>query len=277
MAEAAGLVLGAAGLLGLFSSCVECFELVESGLSYAKDHALLSIKYDVEKTRLLIWGHAAGLFRTEGPYRNSLDKKWINDVVEKILLQIKVLFGDTADLMSKYGLEPIEDDILIEDGGRKMATKNLFKSFSQHLEVFQEKVNRQQKQESIVRKARWAIRDRKKFKELVDNIRELIDGLRDVTPDVQQKESIMVKEDMSVIDDPEDLRLINVACSNSNPEWSDVATVCIKASSNLGDLHHHVDTWMNNLSAGEGSEVASQGCEVVESSYHGQCGPSKLP
>jgi len=37
MAEAAGLVLGAVGVVGLFTTCIECFDIVIKGKNFSEE------------------------------------------------------------------------------------------------------------------------------------------------------------------------------------------------------------------------------------------------
>jgi hypothetical protein len=41
MAEAAGLVLGVLGVAGLFSTCIECFDIVVAGKNFSEDYEQL--------------------------------------------------------------------------------------------------------------------------------------------------------------------------------------------------------------------------------------------
>ena len=253
----AGLVLGAASIFSLISTCLQCFELIESSRTYAEEHTLLSIKYEVEKTLFLIWGDAAGLSRSEGTYKNSLDKCFIRPVVEKILIQIKVLFNETSELKSKYGLKLIEDeDVIINESKMAVTTQNVT-AFNQHLIAFQKKVDKQQRMEDIAQKARWAIRDHKNFQKLVNYIRELNDGLRDITPDLRNTESNMLRKDISDVEDPGDLRLIEEACAGSNPDWCEAASLCIEASDRSSTGRDRVSEWINALPS-ENNAVSSQ-------------------
>ena len=56
--EVAGLAIGVAGLSGLFSACVDCFELVQRGRYLGKDFLLLETKFTNQRLRLITWGRA---------------------------------------------------------------------------------------------------------------------------------------------------------------------------------------------------------------------------
>jgi hypothetical protein len=58
MAEAISLVLG---VTSMFSTCIDCFRLVNTARLTDEDLAILLVKLDLQKTRLWIWGDEVGL------------------------------------------------------------------------------------------------------------------------------------------------------------------------------------------------------------------------
>jgi hypothetical protein len=61
MAEAFGIFAGAAGLAGLFTPCIECFEYIQFGRSFGQDYERSLVKLDVVRLRLSRWGVSVGL------------------------------------------------------------------------------------------------------------------------------------------------------------------------------------------------------------------------
>lgn len=61
MAEVFGIIAGAAGLAGLFTPCVECFEYIQLGRRFGKDYEACQIKLDIVALRLSRWGVLVGL------------------------------------------------------------------------------------------------------------------------------------------------------------------------------------------------------------------------
>src|SRR3954452_10528420 len=55
MAEAAGLVVGAVSVAGLFTNCVDCFEYVQMGRNFGKNYQRSLLRVDVVKLRLSRW------------------------------------------------------------------------------------------------------------------------------------------------------------------------------------------------------------------------------
>lgn len=64
MAEVAGLVTGFVGLAGLFSTCVDCFKLIQVYRSRQDDFDTLQTMLDNQQFPLLAWGRACGFMDT---------------------------------------------------------------------------------------------------------------------------------------------------------------------------------------------------------------------
>jgi hypothetical protein len=65
MAEAAGLVLSAVALAGLFNNAVECFEYVKLGQAFEMDFTTIQMNLAIAQIRLSRWGKALGLDQVE--------------------------------------------------------------------------------------------------------------------------------------------------------------------------------------------------------------------
>ncbi|KAG8533583.1 uncharacterized protein KY384_001323 [Bacidia gigantensis] len=256
MAEAAGLALGAIGLAGLFSSCLECLNLLETGKGYSRDLSLLCVKYKVEKTRLLIWGESAGIFQDQESYNNSLDKVWIKSVVEEILQQLKLLLNDGSVLKSNYGLQKITG--ANEQGLEVDRPRGLDDSFESRFQKLSLSLAQTQKRAGTVDKVRWAVKDKRKFTELVDHVRQLVDGLIEITPDLQPRQREKVQEDISVLKDPEDLRLIQEACSASHPDWSEAASDAAETHSISAERRILIAQWLERSESFASNLMSSQ-------------------
>ena len=61
MTDIAGLAVGVAGA---WKTCVQIFDIVDSGRKYGMEYELLRVKLEVERIRLLTWGDAASSTRS---------------------------------------------------------------------------------------------------------------------------------------------------------------------------------------------------------------------
>jgi len=62
----AGLTLSAVSVAALFTTCVECFNIVVSAREFSRDYELLCTELSLQKLRLLLWGESVGLASRQG-------------------------------------------------------------------------------------------------------------------------------------------------------------------------------------------------------------------
>lgn len=56
-----GLSIGVVALASLFSTCLECFKVINLGYNFSRDVEILMTKLESHKLIFSIWGHAVGL------------------------------------------------------------------------------------------------------------------------------------------------------------------------------------------------------------------------
>lgn len=246
MVDPVGVVLGVAGLAGLFSTCVQCFELVHLGRAYAKNFEILQAKFEAQKVRFLIWGQAVGV--TEGSsYDTRLDLPEIRPTVIKLLNCVRLLFSDGQELNRRYGLFP-------DPGGSPTNNRIIFRETYRR---FHARISKAQSDASFLTTARWAIGDKTKFVSLVQDVKDLIDSLEDITKSLQMlaRQQEIITVEIESITDAMSLRLLEEACSGSKDGISDAASLRlrrIRGQSQGGTRPPTLDTQLQSLSL-EGS------------------------
>ncbi|KAH6981486.1 prion-inhibition and propagation, helo domain-containing protein [Ilyonectria destructans] len=88
--EPVGLAIGIAGLAGLFSSCLEAVEKVQSYRSFGADSQVLDTQFKAEKLRFEQWGRHVGFDRGKpsADHHQALDDPDISSAVRDLLLII---------------------------------------------------------------------------------------------------------------------------------------------------------------------------------------------
>jgi hypothetical protein len=71
MAEPVGLAVGFIGLAGLFSTCVDCFKLVQVYDSRSHDYEILQTMLDNQQFHFMAWGKACGFMNPDRINRRS--------------------------------------------------------------------------------------------------------------------------------------------------------------------------------------------------------------
>ncbi|KAM7194444.1 Prion-inhibition and propagation domain containing protein [Naviculisporaceae sp. PSN 640] len=235
--EAAGLALGVAGLAGLFSTCLECYQLVLRGSTMHKDAAILMTKFENQELRLTAWGRACGLFGPE-EYDARLDDPNLSVRLAATLSCIKSLFRDEKELSARYGLRPgplsspanaitaaehtaAPGELQLGgEEGLRLPTNWPLGSF------FRSK--RQRQRFPLLNKAHWAITDREKFTELIQHLKDFNDDLEAMTraTDVPRRQRMVVEYEIEEVEDIEVLEEIAMATSEDEGDVvSDTASV----------------------------------------------------
>ena len=167
--EATGLAVGIAGLAGIFSTCLDCFELFQCAQSFREDFNILLLLLECQKERLLTWGHLVSKSKTEDERQN------LNALAVKCLETIISLLSDAEKLQGQYGVQPMSTD--------EASGKLLTRLGSARLERFRNafaRLNLSDKTPEKVgklRKTKWAICDKAKFEKLATTVKDLVPEL----------------------------------------------------------------------------------------------------
>jgi hypothetical protein len=103
MAEVAGLTLGALGVVGVFSVCVQAFDMVQIARTQDRALQILSTKLDNRKARFMIWGESLDLDKPDRP-DSRLQHPVISDRICQTCNLIYNLFADSSQVRRRYGL-----------------------------------------------------------------------------------------------------------------------------------------------------------------------------
>lgn len=182
MAEAVGLAIGTIGLAGIFTTCIECIDYISLGRNHGRDYEISMTKLVLLKARLSAWGESL-LVTRKGQENAALRDRWLQeqDTVGKCLVGINSIFEDSKRLESKYGLKPFSAD----QNSSSIPKEQKSKAFQQIEDKFKSRIQLRQKDVSVSRQIRWAIRDNKKFDSMVANLAFLIGGLEDLSDRLQ--------------------------------------------------------------------------------------------
>ena len=179
MAEAAGLAIGAVALASLFSTCIECFDYYQSAVDAEKEIKTALVSLDLEKTRLLIWGDQVGICKTSARDRSPYLDKHENSITST-LEQLQRLLSDADEVRDTYGCVRIQTERQYGSlRTRDDASRSFKRLFVSEWDIFKKKYLPQAS--NLPLRSRWAIRGSAKFRGLILDVRDLIDGLNPVS------------------------------------------------------------------------------------------------
>ncbi|KAK2601957.1 hypothetical protein QQS21_004470 [Conoideocrella luteorostrata] len=156
--EPVGLAVGAIGLLGLFGSCMDALEKIDSYKEFGNDSRCLSTQFKAEKIRLQNWGAAVGL-RDDSlldDHHQLLDDPQILSTVRELLL-----------IITNIGRE---DAVPFQS---KLAGKDRKDCHTPTLTA---------PMESRAKKIRWALTEKVKRVEQVQRLASLVQSLYNLVP-----------------------------------------------------------------------------------------------
>jgi hypothetical protein len=244
--ELVSLTIDVVALASLFSICIECFDYFKAGQALEEDFELLLVKLDVEKTRLLIWGNAVGILKSEGEGRVSeLNNSQKLELVGRCLESIKSLLSDTDKFQNLYGLRSSAD---AEKDSRNYSilSINSMSVFWVSYRRFWARFAGNQGLLTLAMRTRWAIHDKTKFEGLVHHLKGLIDGLNRVVLVKRETQDEIMHDDIVLILDISKLRLIQSACEGSYTTLSKAASSVI-ATSEFGTIdRRNIEEWLGD-------------------------------
>ncbi|KAF7915689.1 uncharacterized protein EAE98_011032 [Botrytis deweyae] len=176
----AGLALSAISVAALFTTCIECFDIVIAGKNFSEDFEQLCALFSLERARFGLWGESVGLIPEPNTgirlkYDENIDRPDIRPGVERILNNIKSLLEEGAKINKKH-----------------------------------------QKDTSAWKVTSWAVHDARKFESLIERLKRYVDGLESITVSLGllKDQHSRLRQEIDIISDVESLRLLRDATSS---------------------------------------------------------------
>ena len=212
----AGLAIGVIGLISLFTTCIDAFNIIITAQEFGQDYEVLCADLAIQRLRFCLWGEAVGLLSRTSIDRRvrapGLDDPKIRQTLVQTLQAIQFLLKEADCFRDKLFLQP-----------RSSHRLSLFRdTFNQ----FRLRADRNRRQASMGTIMRWAIYAGDKFQERIERLKSLIDGLEKVSEalGVLDYQRSRMQTEIESLDDAESLRLVRDASVNSQHGLSDTAS-----------------------------------------------------
>ncbi|MCJ1314227.1 hypothetical protein MMC25_007907 [Agyrium rufum] len=175
MAEA---VIGVTGVaVQLFVSCIQSYKAFLVAKECERDSSILITKLQIEEARLHGWGEFLGLI--DGTPHDDLAQDGIAlGIILKTLGQIKQIFGDTANLSNKYGLED------------EFARATIDEPITSPPVPAQTRAKGLRAMRALKQSCSWLIVDREKFNVMIKDLKDFNDGLHSTTLLAKERQSL---------------------------------------------------------------------------------------
>jgi hypothetical protein len=172
MAEIAGLVIGAVGIAGLYGTCIQLLDQIDTSKEIVHSANSSIARLAIAVHLLKDWGIAIGI--EDGAVRNAHHAKLYDqstrDLVFRALATLEVILSDQKRLGDRYGLTtagstPTTLATQISDKVKEIST-----------------TSKDHPSRKWNRRARWAIADRTKFVSLVAEVEVIVSRLYVLIP-----------------------------------------------------------------------------------------------
>ncbi|KIW88095.1 uncharacterized protein Z519_11205 [Cladophialophora bantiana CBS 173.52] len=224
MAEAAGLVIGAVSVAGLFTNCVDCFEYVQIGRNFGKNYQRSLLRLDVVKLRLSRWAEAVN--NSSDSYQAAIDTTKKAQKVGEILGEIIELFADAERVSEKYKAKATGDELAVYNADDELEPDIL----SIHKKM-RELALKRQKRSSFVRKAAWALYEEKNFRRLIEDVTALVDALVELFPAIQDRQQQLSAQEAEELKEERRLDALEEAAEGVDQQLQDSVQQAIASQS----------------------------------------------
>ena len=235
--EPFGLGVGIAGLAGVFTACIDCFEYIQLGRQFGQDYGKCLLRLDTARLRMSRWGTAMGL----GPephlrLRISASDEEIR-LAQSLLEQVLDSFEDAERISERFKKRitiqnPDSNDLLVCNAASDVD------SDYQHLHLtMRELAIKRQKGTSIRKKAAWALYEKKRFEGMIEDVTGFTNQLVDLFPAVQDDQRALCMTEVSTIGKSRDLALLNNVAGQDDHMFS------AEITKELEKRGHNVTDW----------------------------------
>jgi len=269
MAEVIGLVASGMTIASLFKICIEAFDLIQTGRHQELDLKKLTLRLNIEKCRLYTWGQAMGLTNlaesSSEDRQHPLDLCEFRDLVKETLEVIFRLFNDTHKIKDAYGCitytEQDGSQLHLSEAEEAGPVENLATSFAN----FKIGEDKRKRCSNVMKKAKWVVCDRKKFNGLINEVKDLINALQDITKSVATaaEQNLMMRKGISDIRNVETLELVAKVCEVDYQDLSDAASTRAETVSMATTVRNGIAAWTDSVGAGNAIDVESEDLESL--------------
>ncbi|PLB46002.1 hypothetical protein P170DRAFT_512601 [Aspergillus steynii IBT 23096] len=236
MAEAFGIVSGAVGIAGIFTTCLECFDYIQLGRRFGQDFQTNQLVLSGLKLRLSRWGEAVHLY-TDPQLGHPTASEADLQLAKNTLYQILVLMADSEKVSKKFDITARPGDDLSDSTNNHRMTANV----AAMDDLMRKQAARRQKGTSLVKITSWALHDKEHFSGLIENIAKLLDGLEQMFPAPEAQKSLAESEIREVCNGIQDqqgvtLKLIQDLSNGVDGVLKNQASTMIEKGITVGSL-----------------------------------------
>ncbi|KAG5659178.1 hypothetical protein KAF25_000380 [Fusarium avenaceum] len=202
MTEVFGAVAGAISIAALFNNCIDCFDYIQLAKSFGEDFSRYQLRLDVAKCRLSRWGAAIDI-NNDSRFLGDASADPTVELAMNMLREIVERFGAAHRVSLWYKATSTEQQ------STAICTEADLETVSQRLHNrFRRLAIQRQNRVSLIKKAYWAIYDKRYMGKVIDDIFDFLNELEKVFPAPPQAITQLVEMEISEVNDQQELKMI---------------------------------------------------------------------
>lgn len=218
MTDPLSVTFAVAGIPGILTSFVDCFDYIQLGRKFGRDYEDSILKLELERLRLSRWGEKVHINLADPNYMQiQLELNSCSDTgrAREILTLVLDLFRDCEKVANRYRVKKIA--VLAPTSSVARDEPVSFYQRARGLSMKQ-----RQRGTSILKKTIWVLYDQKYLKELLKELGEMIEKLEEMFPAKGEESYSGMKPDREESNnkDHERLEISKQNCGSSDNDVS---------------------------------------------------------
>jgi hypothetical protein len=199
--------VGIAGLANIFTSCIECFEIIQLGRHVGKDSEECMLRLKGVQLKMTRWSASIGI----GGQATSLTPEQISttaeeefEYAEELIAHIMTALSSAEKISSKFKAQcSMPEDQAFGDPATTLSAKS--KPLHDKMDKL---ISSRLRGLHLGTRVKWAVYEKKKFDTMIESVAGFVDKLVELFPAAQNNRVALCKAEVVEIKDEEELRLV---------------------------------------------------------------------
>ncbi|KAJ3532881.1 hypothetical protein NM208_g8238 [Fusarium decemcellulare] len=177
--EPISFALALAGIPGVFTACIQCYQHIQFGREFESDFELTWCKLEAAELRLARWGASMGIEGPESKLSADDYSEQEATMAYHWLSEIQRSFNSAFEISSRYGKTAKPDKLQLLDTEQQLRKgSGALQAVHSHIRGCIDKRIKPRKRDRIS----WAIYRKGAFQNLIETISSLVDNLIELFP-----------------------------------------------------------------------------------------------
>lgn len=201
--EPIGITVGIAGLAGSFGFCLDCFDYVQLACNFGEDYGKCVLRLDAAKLRFSRWGVSVGLGPQVTQREDLMVPREEYRLAQRLLGQISICFMNAEKVSRQYQQRALVQDTDVSVLALADTEADLGLEYQCLHDKMRELASKRQRQTSFATKTKWALYEKRKFDEMINDLSIFIKELDELFPSQEQRQKELCRYEVQSVNGDE--------------------------------------------------------------------------